>query len=123
MELFFRITLIVSAVINLIPFILVFFPDKIGKSYGIELPNINYELLMRHRAMLFGIVGGFLLFSGITRNYYLAATAIGLISMISFMILYWTIDGEFAPELKKVYLVDCFASILLFFGFVAYYFK
>lgn len=120
MELFFRITLVISAIINLLPFILAFLPEKIGKSYGIELPNINYELLMRHRAVLFGIVGGLLLFSGITKKYYQTSTTIGLVSMLSFMILYLIIEGEFSPELKKVFIIDCFASILLVCGFVAY---
>jgi len=43
---------LISGVINLIPAILVFFPNKIGESYGIEMLNPNYELLLRHRAML-----------------------------------------------------------------------
>ncbi len=123
MESFFRITLVISAIINLLPFVLAFFPKKIGKSYGIELPNINYELLMRHRAVLFGIVGGFLLFSGITGKYYHTSTTFGLISMLSFMILYLSIKGEFSLELKKVFLIDCFASILLISGFAAYSFQ
>jgi hypothetical protein len=87
MELIYRITLFIAGVINLLPSMLAFLPDKISKSYGIEIPNANYELLLRHRAILFGIIGGLMIFSAIVKKYYDIATIAGLISMTSFIIL------------------------------------
>ena len=62
METIFRISLFIAGVINIIPSILAFLPEKISKSYGIELTNVNLEFLLRHRAILFGIIGGLMIF-------------------------------------------------------------
>jgi hypothetical protein len=123
MELFYRITLFVAGLLNLLPAILAFLPEKMSKSYGIEIPNANYELLMRHRAVLFGIVGGLMLFSAITKKYYDISTIAGLVSMISFILLYFLIDGNINAELKKVMLIDCVATVLLLVGVVGFRFK
>ena len=120
MELIYRITLFVAGLINLLPSMLAFLPDKISKSYGIEIPNANYELLLRHRAILFGIIGGLMIFSSIVKKYYEIATIAGLISMTSFILLYFLIDKDISSELKKVMAIDIFASLILLVGLVIF---
>ena len=120
MELIYRITLFVAGLINLLPSMLAFLPDKISKSYGIEIPNANYELLLRHRAILFGIIGGLMIFSAIVKKYYDIATIAGLISMTSFILLYFLIDRGISSELKKVMLIDILASLILLIGLVIF---
>ena len=120
MELIYRITLFVAGLINLLPSMLAFLPDKISKSYGIEIPNANYELLLRHRATLFGIIGGLMIFSAIVKKYYDIATIAGLISMTSFILLYFLIDRGISSELKKVMLIDILASLILLIGLVIF---
>ncbi|UXE66520.1 MAG: hypothetical protein KA713_19080 [Chryseotalea sp. WA131a] len=116
MELIYRITLFVAGLINLLPSMLAFLPYKISKSYGIEIPNANYELLLRHRAILFGIIGGLMIFSSIVKKYYEIATIAGLISMTSFILLYFLIDRGISSELKKVMVIDILASLILLIG-------
>ena len=99
---------------------LAFLPGKISKSYGIEIPNANYELLLRHRAILFGIIGGLMIFSSIVKKYYEIATIAGLISMTSFILLYFLIDKDISSELKKVMAIDIFASLILLVGLVIF---
>lgn len=123
MEIIFRICLAIAAIINIIPSLLVFFPQKISSSYGIEIPNINYELLLRHRAVLFGIIGGIMIYSAITKKYYFPSVTIGFISMVSFLILYKMMDGEVNPELNKVMKVDIAGIIILLIGCIFYKFK
>lgn len=123
MELIFRICLFVAGVINFIPSFLAFAPNKISESYGIEIPNSSYELLLRHRAVLFGIVGGLMIYSAISKKNYNLATTIGLISMISFVILYKLIGGEINPELNKILKMDFIGIGILIFGMVLYKFK
>ena len=94
MESFFRFTLVIAGVINAIPTLITFLPNKITASYGIPIPDANFELLLRHRAVLFGIIGGFMLYSAFTKTYYELSTIMGMISMISFLLLFYTIDGE-----------------------------
>lgn len=123
MELLFRITLFVAGVINLLPSLLAFLPDKISKSYGIDIPNSNYELLLRHRAILFGIIGGLMIFSAVVKKHYEIATTAGLISMISFVILYFLIGKDINSELKKVMMIDVVATVILCFGLILFLLK
>lgn len=106
----------IAGVINLLPSLLAFFPDRIAKSYGIEIADVNYELLLRHRAILFGVIGGFMILSALKRIHYKAATTIGLISMISFILLFLLIGDGISPELKKVMIIDVVATVILCLG-------
>jgi hypothetical protein len=123
MELVYRITLFISGLINLLPALLAFLPGKISKSYGIDIPNANYELLLRHRAILFGIIGGLMIFSAIIRKHYEIATTAGLISMLSFIILYFLIGKDINSELKKVMIADSIATAMLCVGLILFLLK
>ena len=122
METVFRITLFIAGGINLLPSILAFLPDKISKSYGIEIPSVDFELLLRHRAVLFGIVGGLMIYSAFTKKYYSISVTVGLISMVSFIILYFLMNGINA-ELEKVMKIDLVAVAILLTGFLLYKFR
>jgi ABC-type Na+ efflux pump permease subunit len=123
MEIIFRVILFLAGLINLLPSLLAFLPDKISKSYGIEIPNANYELLLRHRAILFGIIGGLMIYSAIAKKYYEVSTTIGLISMVSFILLFFFIDKEINSELKKVMIIDIIATIILCIGIILFLIK
>jgi hypothetical protein len=123
MELLFRITLFVAGVINLLPSLLAFLPEKTAKSYGIEIPNANYELLLRHRAVLFGIVGGLMIYSALVKKHYELSTIAGLVSMTSFIILYFIIGKDINQELKKVMMIDVVATLILCIGFILFILK
>ena len=123
MELIYRITLFIAGLINLLPSLLAFLPDKISKSYGVEIPNANYELLLRHRAILFGIIGGLMIFSAILKKYYELSTIAGLVSMTSFIIFYFLIGNNINSELKKVMIIDVFATVILCIGFILFLLK
>ena len=123
MELVFRITLFIAGLINFVPFFVVFLPEKMTTSYGINIPNADFELLLRHRAVLFGIIGGLLLYSALIRKYYDLATLIGMISMVSFLLLFFRIDGKINDSLTTVMKIDVFAIIQLLIGFMLYKFR
>jgi hypothetical protein len=123
MELLFRITLFVAGVINLLPSLLAFLPEKIAKSYGIEIPNANYELLLRHRAILFGIIGGLMIYSALVKKHYELSTIAGLVSMTSFIILYFIIGKDINQELKTVMMIDAVATVILCIGFILFILK
>ncbi|OWY20059.1 phosphopantetheine adenylyltransferase [Sphingobacteriales bacterium UPWRP_1] len=120
MELIYRVILFAAGIINLLPAVLAFFPGKIPNSYGIELPDANYELLLRHRAVLFGIIGGLMMFSAVTKKFYEIATVFGLISMTSFILLYFLIGKDINSELRKVMLIDMIAAAILLIGCIAF---
>jgi heme A synthase len=121
MELIYRITLFIAGVINLLPSILAFLPDKISKSYGIDVPNANYELLLRHRAILFALIGGLMIFSAVTKKYYEISTLVGLVSMVSFVLLYFLIGKGINAELNKVMFIDIVAIVILLVGVIMFF--
>ncbi|WP_373513396.1 hypothetical protein [Persicitalea sp.] len=122
MELLYRILLVVVGIINILPGILAFLPSKISKSYGIEIPNVNFELLLRHRAAMFGLIGGIMIYSAISKRLYEVSTFIGLFSMGTFIILYFVLGNSVNIELKKVMLFDIVAIVILLLGYVLYKF-
>ncbi len=120
METIFRICLMIVGLINFIPSILAVLPNKISQSYGIEIPDANYELLLRHRAVLFGIVGGLIIYSAISKKYYTLSVTIGLISMVSFLILFKLGNGAINAELEKVMNIDLVGIVILLVGYGLY---
>ena len=122
MEVVFRILLFVAGGINFAPSLLVFLPQKISDSYGITVPNADYELLLRHRAVLFGIIGGLMIYSSFAQRYYSVSVVVGLTSMVSFLVLYFLIGG-INEELERVMKVDAVAIVLVITGYCLYKFQ
>ena len=102
---------------------LAFLPNKITKSYGIEVPNANYELLLRHRAILFGIIGGIMIYAAITKTHYTLAVCIGFISMVSYLLLIQLVNGLINQELTKVRNIDIIGILILLIGFLLFKFQ
>lgn len=120
METVFRVCLFIVGLINFMPSVLAILPNKISQSYGINIPNANYELLLRHRAVLFGIIGGLIIYSAISKKYYSLSVIVGLISMVSFLILFKLVDGNVNAELEKVMSIDIAGIIILLIGYGLY---
>src|SRR5262245_43896084 len=80
--------------------------------YGVELQDANVIILMRHRAVLFGIVGGLLVLSAFHSPLRPAGYAAGFVSMLSFVVVAWLV-GSYNPELRRVLVVDLVASAAL----------
>lgn len=122
MEILFRIILFIAGAINFLPSILAFLPEKISNLYGIDIPNADFELLLRHRAVLFGIIGALMIYASITKKFYSLSVAVGLISMISFITLYFSTNG-INTNLETVMKIDLGAVVLLLIVFLLYKFK
>ena len=104
--------LMIVAAIHFLPVSGVLGADSLTKLYGITISDSNTELLLRHRAVLFSIVGLLLLLSVFRSNYQPVAICIGLISVASFLLLTWSIDG-LNSEISRVVKVDWIALVLL----------
>ncbi|MEM1119995.1 MAG: phosphopantetheine adenylyltransferase [Bacteroidota bacterium] len=122
METIYRIILCLAGMINFLPTLIAFLPQKISSFYGVEIPDANYELLLRHRAVLFGIVGGLMIYAAISNKHIALVTTVGFISMLSFIGLYFMIDGAINPALTKVMKIDVVASVVLLLGYLFYRF-
>ncbi len=113
MKLFLNLALLITGVIHLIPVIGVFGTERLQTLYGIDRVSDDLELLLRHRAVLFGIIGCLLLYSISEPKLQLIAVLVGLTSMLSFIGLAQLSDGV-GLELKKVVRIDWICSMLLF---------
>ena len=110
--------LFIVSVIHLLPLIGVLGSDSLTRLYGISVSDSNTEILLRHRAVLFAIIGLFLLLSVFKSDYQPIAICMGLISVVSFLLLTWLIDG-LNSEISRVAKVDWIALVLLIVAGVA----
>lgn len=104
--------LFIVSVIHLLPVVGVLGTESLTKLYGVSISDSNTEILLRHRAVLFSIIGLFLLLSVFKTEYQLIAICIGLISVASFLLLTWSIEG-LNSEISRVVKVDWVALALL----------
>jgi hypothetical protein len=63
MNIIFLVLFFIVGVINFLPVIGIISASKLSQAYSIELASNDLIILMRHRALLFGIVGGFIFYS------------------------------------------------------------
>ena len=104
--------LFILAVIHLLPVAGVLGSDSLTRLYGISVSDSNTQILLRHRAVLFAIIGLFLLLSVFKSEYQPIAICIGLISVASFLLLTWSIEG-LNSEISRVVKVDWISLVLL----------
>lgn len=106
--------LLLVGLINFIPVIGVISSAKISQLYGVNFTSPELELLLRHRAVLLGIVGLFMMAAALVPALQLTSIAMGMASMLSFIIIMQQV-GSVNPELSRVAAVDWIAIALLLF--------
>jgi len=111
--------LIVVAVIHLLPLSGVLGGVRLGALYGIPVDEPNLAILMRHRAVLFGLLGVFLLYAAFRPAYQVAAFVAGFVSVLSFLCLAWS-TGGYNAQLGRVVIADDVALVCLVIGAAAY---
>jgi len=106
------VALLVAGAINLYPLVGVISVDQLEKLYGVSLDNGDLIILMRHRAVLFGLLGSFLIYSAFRSSVQTLACIAGLVSMISFIVLAFA-SGHFGDALNKAIVADLIGSLAL----------
>lgn len=112
--------LIVVGVIHLLPLSGVLGGAQLFSLYGVPVNDPNLEILMRHRAVLFGLLGVFLVYAAFKPSLQCVALLAGALSVGSFLLLAWSIGGYNAP-LATVVMVDLVAVACLVVGAVAWW--
>ena len=105
MSTLFTLCLVVVGLINFTPVLAMFSTTKLERAYAGRLPSKDLQLLMRHRALLFGVVGGFVLCSVFLPVFQVAAMVMAAISMAGFVVLAAQIGGT-NTALRRVVLAD-----------------
>ena len=107
--------LILVAIIHLLPLSGVLGPERLAALYGISVDEPNLLILMRHRAVLFGILGVFMVVAAWTPRLRSAAFAMGFVSVVSFLWLAWSTDG-YNADVGRVVTADLVALFFLIVG-------
>lgn len=84
---------LVVAVIHLLPLAGVIGAPRLSTLYGLDVNEPNLEILLRHRAVLFGILGGIFVYAALRAHMRTVALVIGLTSVVSFLLLAYTVGG------------------------------
>lgn len=106
------VCLIVVGVINLIPLVGVLSAQKLESAYDIRLVGDDLIILMRHRALLFGVLGGFILYSAFYQAFQNAAMLMAGISMLGYVALVYLVGG-YNSSIFKVLIVDVVGIVVL----------
>jgi len=106
------ICLIIVGLINFIPTIAIISAQKLEAAYSIKLISNDLIILLRHRALLFGILGGFILYSVKATSYQGAAMIMAGISMLGYVVLMFTVGG-YNEALYKVLIIDVVGIVIL----------
>jgi hypothetical protein len=106
------ILLFIVGVINFLPVVGVLSAEKLSQAYAVDLVNNNLVILMRHRALLFGVVGGFILYSVFVPSYQCVAMVMAAITMLGYLYFVWAVGG-YNDSIFRVAMVDVVGLVCL----------
>jgi hypothetical protein len=86
------------ALIHLAPLAGVLGVARMEAAYGVEIAGPDLAVLMRHRAVLFGLLGGFMLVAIFVRALQPWALGIALLAAGAFVLLAWTTPATTATS-------------------------
>ena len=104
--------LLFVAAIHLLPIVGVLGSDRLATLYDVQVDDQNLELLLRHRAILFGLLGLFVGYAAFTPVLQPIAFIAALISVVSFLVLADSVDSINAA-ISRVVTADIIATIAL----------
>ena len=107
--------LVIVGIIHLVPLSGALGNERLAALYGQSFNEPNLEILMRHRAVLFGLLGLFFLFAAFKAAFQTAAFVAGFISVVSFLYLAWSV-GNYNSQIGRVFAADIAALICLIIG-------
>jgi hypothetical protein len=111
--------LVIVAIIHLLPLSGVLSSERLASLYGLSFEEPNIAILMRHRAVLFGLLGSFMLFAAFRPSFQVAALFIGFVSVVSFLWLASS-TGGYNASIGRVFAADVVALVCLVVGAGAY---
>lgn len=104
--------LLLVAAIHALPLLGVLGAARISGLYGIAVDDPNLEIMMRHRAVLFGLLAAFLAYAAFHRPLHGLALIGGAVSVVAFLALALSV-GRYNAAIGTVVRVDVVALLLL----------
>jgi hypothetical protein len=104
--------LVIAGIIHVLPFAGVFGSNRLAALYGLDFSDPNLAILMRHRAVLFGLLGVFLIYAAFRPSQQPVAFVAGLVSAGAFLGLAWA-TGGYNALVARVVVADVVALVCL----------
>ncbi|KAA3651443.1 MAG: phosphopantetheine adenylyltransferase [Proteobacteria bacterium] len=114
--------IIIVGIIHVLPVLGVMGADRIMILYGVEINDPNLEILMRHRAILFGLLGLFIIYAAFKPVLQPLAIVAGFVSVLSFLVIS-VLVGDYNDSIDKVVMADIVALVALCVATVLYIFR
>jgi hypothetical protein len=111
MEIAVTLVLLVTGVVNGLPVIGVAGAAALRRLYGAELHDPDLLVLMRHRAVLLGLLGSGMAVAAFVPSWHGPAAVAGLVSMLAFVALGAGAGG--GTEVRRTVVVDVVLSAAL----------
>ncbi len=111
--------LVIVGIIHLLPLSGVLGSERLAALYGLSFSEPNLAILMRHRAVLFGLLGIFLIFAAFRPSLQTLAFIAGFVSVVSFLWLAWA-GGAYNAQIARVFMADLVALVCLIVGVAAH---
>lgn len=118
---FISVMLLIVAVIHLLPLAGVLGASRLASLYGLPFDDPNFVILMRHRAVLLGLLGAFLVCAALRPALQPMAFVAGNVSVLSFLYLTKSVGG-YNTQIRRVFVADIVAGVCLVAGIFAYLF-
>lgn len=119
MRLIVPIVLLVVAVIHALPLIGVLGASQLSRLYGLPVSEEALELMLRHRAVLFGLLASFLGYAAFKPGLHALALIAAGVSVSSFLALS-VLTGPHNPAIATIVRVDGMALVLVLVAAVAH---
>ena len=114
-----KTSLFLAAVIHLLPVTGVAGAERLAALYGVAIGDPSLLILMRHRALLFGMLGAFMLAALWLAHLRNSAFALGLFSVVSFLALA-LLGAPYNASIGRIVMADLLALALLLAGWAAH---
>lgn len=112
MRILISVLLLVVAVIHLLPLPGVLGSAQLATLYGLGFDDPNLALLMRHRAVLFGLLGIGCAIAAFRPEWQNLALVAAGVSTVSFLLLAWT-GNAYNPAIARVVVADIVAVVCI----------
>lgn len=99
------VLLLIAGVILFLPVTGVLGAARLLSLYGIAFDEPNLLILMRHRAVLFGLIGGFICAAAFRPTWQPLAIMAGLVNVLSFFWLAWS-ASQYNSAIQRVVAAD-----------------
>lgn len=112
MEKLLGLGLLVAGVIHLLPLVGLLGSQRLVALYDVQISEPNLLILMRHRAVLFGVLGGFMVLAIFKPQLQWLAILFGLISALSFIVIAYQ-TPNYNAAISRVLMADYVAVAAL----------